>query len=317
MEAEKESRNAFRYAFGIVMASACLFTLLLHLLSFGSIFSFLNMYFGINTIEAYKSNGTLREILTVATQILAYAAALAFICSFSRIKPKSFFPFGGKLPKNTVLIIICSFGLAYSVNIITGLIFSDIIPSSDSTLPSEANERILSIISSVVIAPIAEELLFRGGMLQALMPFGEGFAVIASSFIFALCHGSFDLIVNGFVFGVVLSVCFAKTRSLKICLLIHFLNNLIAVGFTLLSEAISEQAFTIVYYVYDFLCIAVFAVVLIVLLLKKKLSSAVTFNNSSVLYILNKRVLYAETFGNVFFWFFIITIGGVIASSYI
>lgn len=75
-------------------------------------------------------------------------------------------------------------------------------------------------------APLSEELLFRGVILQSLRPYGRQFAIVASSLLFAFFHG--DLIQGIFAFGmgVVLGYVTAEYHILWAALL-HFFNNFV------------------------------------------------------------------------------------------
>lgn len=80
------------------------------------------------------------------------------------------------------------------------------------------------ILTMVVVAPVVEELLFRGVLLQNFaLRWGAPRAVLASSAIFAALHPQHPL--GLFVFSVLLSVLFLSTRSLAAAMLAHALTN--------------------------------------------------------------------------------------------
>ena len=79
---------------------------------------------------------------------------------------------------------------------------------------------------TVILAPFTEELLFRGFLLRRLQPYGVGFALLATSMIFALQHGILAQIFFAFFMGIILGAV-ALRFGLRWSLLFHALNNLL------------------------------------------------------------------------------------------
>lgn len=85
---------------------------------------------------------------------------------------------------------------------------------------------IFTFISACVLAPIMEEVIFRGFFLQRMAhKWGIKKAVIISSIIFGLGH--FD-VIGAFMFGVVMCLLYIKTKNIWTNIAVHALNNLIA-----------------------------------------------------------------------------------------
>lgn len=85
----------------------------------------------------------------------------------------------------------------------------------------------LGIIATVVMAPIMEELLFRGAIQGYLLrhwknPLG---AILLSSFLFGAVHGNPAQIPFAFIIGLGLGWVYYKTGSLVPCVFMHFINN--------------------------------------------------------------------------------------------
>lgn len=84
------------------------------------------------------------------------------------------------------------------------------------------------LIHTVILSPIAEELIFRGVLLNRLKLITPSiFAVLISSLMFAALHG-FGSIISAFVFGVCMAILYLKTENICVAILAHFLNNLFA-----------------------------------------------------------------------------------------
>lgn len=77
-----------------------------------------------------------------------------------------------------------------------------------------------------VLAPIAEEILFRGLILRSLEPWGKRFAIFASSFLFGIFHG--NLVQSPFAFAVGLVLGYTAIEySITWAMVLHMFNNLI------------------------------------------------------------------------------------------
>ena len=84
------------------------------------------------------------------------------------------------------------------------------------------------MISTIVVSPIAEELIFRGSFLNRLqLVVPTTFAVLISSLIFASLH-TFGSLTSAFIFGVCMAVLYLKTENIIVPIFAHFLNNLLA-----------------------------------------------------------------------------------------
>ena len=81
---------------------------------------------------------------------------------------------------------------------------------------------------TVILAPLAEELLFRGIILKRLRPYGEAVAVLATAILFAMQHTFIIQVGHTFLSGIILAVVTLKFGLLW-SIMIHALNNFLAV----------------------------------------------------------------------------------------
>jgi uncharacterized protein len=89
----------------------------------------------------------------------------------------------------------------------------------------------------VCVAPIVEEMLFRGVILNGFMKrYDHRKAILVSAFLFALMHGNPWQFFTAFCLGVFLGFCFVKTHSLFTCMFAHSINNLLAFIYSLLQQ---------------------------------------------------------------------------------
>ena len=141
----------------------------------------------------------------------------------------------GWIIKNMVI----TWGLSLLMSIITNIIlqllksllhlnFSDI--SFD--FGDGVGGFIVSFVSLCIFAPIFEEIIFRSAVYRHTEIMGQSFAVVFSAIVFALMHGNLEQLPYTFVMGLGFAYLFAKTRSLLIPMLLHFLTNTTTVIFT-------------------------------------------------------------------------------------
>jgi membrane protease YdiL (CAAX protease family) len=84
----------------------------------------------------------------------------------------------------------------------------------------------LTILLVVVLAPVTEEIIFRGVLLHRLWhQWGLVPAVLGSSVVFALLHAD---VFGTFVVSLFLSLLYLQSRSLWHPILFHFMNNALA-----------------------------------------------------------------------------------------
>lgn len=87
-------------------------------------------------------------------------------------------------------------------------------------------EYILAFITLVVIAPVAEELLFRGYLLGKLGTFLPSWAaILVSSALFGLLHGQWNVILDTFILGIFLGMLRKFTGSIWAPILLHMIKN--------------------------------------------------------------------------------------------
>ncbi|MBQ7800726.1 MAG: CPBP family intramembrane metalloprotease [Oscillospiraceae bacterium] len=77
-----------------------------------------------------------------------------------------------------------------------------------------------------ILAPIAEELLFRGLIQKSLAPYGKKFAIFCSAFTFGIFHGNLLQSPYAFLVGLVLGYV-AGEYSIAWAMVLHMINNLV------------------------------------------------------------------------------------------
>jgi fluoride ion exporter CrcB/FEX len=88
---------------------------------------------------------------------------------------------------------------------------------------------IIAFITIVLLAHLLEELLFRGIILDGyLKNYSPINSIVVSAFLFALIHGNLAQGIGAFMMGVVAGLLYWRTKSLLLCIALHFSNNFTA-----------------------------------------------------------------------------------------
>ncbi|WP_238882716.1 CPBP family intramembrane glutamic endopeptidase [Clostridium sp. YIM B02551] len=84
-----------------------------------------------------------------------------------------------------------------------------------------------ALISSVLFAPIYEEIIYRGMLLEKLsVKYNIYTSIVVSALVFAISHLNFQQGMTTFFLGLILGFIYIKTRSLLMSISIHLINNL-------------------------------------------------------------------------------------------
>lgn len=93
-----------------------------------------------------------------------------------------------------------------------------------------------TLLTTVVLAPIFEEYIFRGRLISLLRhSVSPSVAVLLSSLIFAFSHGVSIVTVSAFVAGILFGYIYILRRSIIAPIILHMCNNAIAYALMVLS----------------------------------------------------------------------------------
>jgi membrane protease YdiL (CAAX protease family) len=115
------------------------------------------------------------------------------------------------------------------------------------TVDITAGAILFEIVSSVIFAPLMEELIFRGVLFNRLkIRVGILPAMLISSFIFGIGH-SYGSITSAFLFGICMCILYMKTDNILVPMSVHFINNVVAtvLEFTQLDLVIGQMPWLI------------------------------------------------------------------------
>jgi len=104
---------------------------------------------------------------------------------------------------------------------------------------------------TVAAGAVAEELLFRGVLLESLLPRGKGTALAVSAVLFALYHlasgGGYLQAVCAVCFGFLLAAYACRRRTVLPCVLAHLVTNLCGGGAVPLLVTVGCCVIAVVY----------------------------------------------------------------------
>lgn len=191
----------------------------------------------------------LEGILSLVTLFLPFLAAYSSLKKRRLLKE---LPFARpRDSKDFILLIPIAFMICILGNMFTGafsqavnsLFGIEFIQPDDNSDYTTVTGALISLFSSALIPAFSEEFAIRGVVLQSLRKYGDGYAILMSSFVFALMHGNMIQIPFAFIAGIGLGYIAIKTHSLWTGILVHFLNNAFAVLLMCLSERLSSGAY--------------------------------------------------------------------------
>ena len=133
-------------------------------------------------------------------------------------------------PKETVYTLAMMYFLNYAIGIIGALLSKFGLPdtSPDFSLNGSLLYNTFTFISVVILAPIFEELIFRGMVLKNLTKYNKMFAIIVTSLLFGLLHLNITQAIPAFFMSLVLCYMYVQTDSILVTILAHAGNNFLA-----------------------------------------------------------------------------------------
>lgn len=224
----------------------------------------------VRSIYQFFSSQTGTWFLNLLIGLIAGSLTILLLKKTLHIKLKSFFkkPHDGAaytmegcfwfLGSNYIF----SYITAYIILIITNLLGHK--PYAPNFVVSTQNHWgiLFNIVYAVIVAPILEEIIFRGFVLRSLQKFGNIFAILISSFLFGIWHGNLEqslpIILSSIIFGYIA----IKSNSIIPSMIAHIVNNLFGVTMNMLSQHMSQSVYHELY-----LCIIVVVIITSIILI--------------------------------------------------
>lgn len=189
--------------------------------------------------EEFDSEG-LRIIGFAEASVMFCTPALASIAVFFfyyLIKGEKVSPLfdssgvSGRMIAGTVGICFLMHQAAYPLQLLTLFLLTSLdlgTPELDYVLAQDAPTSFMNVFTSVVLAPIAEEMLYRGILLKETARVSKRFGIVFSAVMFGLMHGNPYQLILGTMIGLVLGYVTVKSRSLIPAIVGHMAVNAMA-----------------------------------------------------------------------------------------
>ncbi|MBQ7131871.1 MAG: CPBP family intramembrane metalloprotease [Oscillospiraceae bacterium] len=244
-----------------LLASSLIPYVLIYAAVFGMAFASGSEGFGISRLEELFNNvisSTGGYMLVNAGSVMLSLFLAAYCgCKCAKISPKTFFGRPKIKPAKTLAYASIGYFFQVVANVLITLISiaaaygGKELNNADFSTKRDVFATIVICVYTVVIAPFAEELFFRGFMLNAASKVSSIFAMVLSSFLFGLYHMNIPQFVMAFLLGMLLSYVTLKADSIIPAIVIHSLNNCISMSLSILSEynaSLGEMVSVIVVY---------------------------------------------------------------------
>ena len=152
-------------------------------------------------------------------------------------------PLSRNLAVGTGLGLLAIIGSTIVVSVLVTLSGSDATPDQVLTgdIAETSVQLLLAVVAAVVLAPLAEELLFRGLLHRALrLRLSVVPATVISSVLFAVVHHDVLLsqplaLVGLTLVGAVLAIAYERTGSLIVPIVIHAVHNAVTIAAVVLT----------------------------------------------------------------------------------
>lgn len=140
---------------------------------------------------------------------------------------------GGAVTYMILTMIITSIAM----HLIPGADYNQV-QNTGFTGAASQSEVLLAFFSLIIVAPVAEEIIFRGYLLGKLRKHAPTWvAVILTAGLFAVAHGQFNVGLDTFALGIVLCLLRVYSGSLWASILLHMLKNGIAFYFLFVNPS--------------------------------------------------------------------------------
>ena len=201
---------------------------------------FAAIFTGLILLRIWKGKGFFRKTLWTRGEPMKFGSFMALLCLF--ISGQFAFQILATIQES----ILNAFGLSALEAI------------ESATMDYDSLSMFLY---AAIGAPVMEEIIFRGLALRYLEPYGKGFAVVMSAFLFGIFHGNIVQIPYAFLVGLVLGYV-AIEYNILWAMVLHMINNLVLGD--LVSRLMPEMAANALLNVVIMICTLVAVILLLV-----------------------------------------------------
>jgi membrane protease YdiL (CAAX protease family) len=171
--------------------------------------------------------------INVLSAVLGNGCVFAVVMHFQKLTYRELFHRSPASARSTLMLVVPPVLLLVPALLLTITsmlnLMMRIVPLSaweESLFSRMADGSVAAVLAVCVMAPMLEEMLFRGIVLRGfLQRYSCSRAIVMSALLFGAAHMNIYQFVVGFVIGVVLAWLYERTRSLIPCIALHAAYN--------------------------------------------------------------------------------------------
>lgn len=229
-EVEKgAARQTLRRASGRAGWILTLFVLLYHGLSHAGALLYRLCFYDALIPEAYTAFS--RLIAPVVGYFILIPLLLFFYNRGTEHRVNTYFVRPNARPGTVFKWVVLGVGCTYAVAMISSFFFAVLenfgihlnAPAAD--VQANPYDIIVSFLVIALLAPLFEEIFFRGALVSGLRAYGDGFAVIVAGICFGMAHANYQQTFFAAAMGMVAGYLRLRTGSLRPGLYIHLTVN--------------------------------------------------------------------------------------------
>lgn len=126
---------------------------------------------------------------------------------------------------------------------------------ADIPCPETVESFLWLFLSLCVLAPVFEEIIFRGIIMRLLLPYGTLASVIVSAVGFSMLHFAPAVLIAIFVIGIVLGFIRVYTNSIWSCILFHSVFNFLSLMQIVFGKELESMWFITAIYAFVMICL--------------------------------------------------------------
>lgn len=178
---------------------------------------------------------------------------LAFVKKYTAEKKADFKKnvLNGKVIGSLVIAAVGCYCLDILVATLVGVLSPESMENFNNLMGSAlSGNEFMAFLSVVILAPIAEEILFRGIIFRMLSKhWSEVAAIIVSAVLFGLYHMNLLQTIYVLPIGLLLGYTAYKCKSVLPCILIHMINNFMPYVVGILPQKLQAEWFIVIVFV--------------------------------------------------------------------
>lgn len=171
------------------------------------------------------------KIVPIITIILLVIVAFIICLVFKKAQSFKTVPF----KKSTWIIVGIAVILIFAINAVTVPLMNKTNANVNALQLVAKNNIAILVFFTIIMAPILEEILFRGIFMNWFFANTPIVSVILSGLFFGYAHAPIGAhtdwiyLLSKVMLGIVLAAVYARTKNIKANITVHFLNNFLAI----------------------------------------------------------------------------------------